>query len=476
MLWTTSESHMVATESATSVNFPSTRQHLALPEEYKAYLIHTSLPSEAEDRIHGLAEQAWGAIVPRTEDREPLTIRTTPYALAYLIPYFYMAYLGGSATGGGHHGDSVTFGYVREDPLMVRNEWNRGLMALVLIAKSIDFAFAPNGRLKTGEKTLPSIVQDHTSPSQSPKPGAKESVWTSGNPLASILPRPVFDALDVGLTMRGVGYDFGQYVYIHLAPVSSSRSAFVRTVVPRLIRNYMVMDVLDTVEKRDDLLPHLPPIQRYTISTALHALHGLLIYAHISVSYDMAALTGVLVLKQSPSSWPPVQGDLRSTRSLHRFWSRTWHQTLRHTFLLLGGFPGRWLAGDVGVVFGTFLASGLFHELGLMAAGKAFDHKVVAFFLLQAVGICLEKTYYSLTGRRVGGVAGAAWDALFVLGFGQMCSNGILDEQRTWACDTTGTVDERDQTACTAISRMCPVTNWKNLSAYSLRVPVNPAW
>ena len=44
------------------------------------------------------------------------------------------------------------------------------------------------------------------------------------------------------------------------------------------------------------------------------------------------------------------------------------------------------------------------------------------FFFLQAVGIMMEKAFGALTGRRVGGVLGFAWAALFILGLGQICS------------------------------------------------------
>ena len=111
--------------------------------------------------------------------------------------------------------------------------------------------------------------------------------------------------------------------------------------------------------------------------------------------------------------------------SLHEFWGRAWHQGLRHVFLVLGGFPAGRAAGGsaVAAAFGTFLASGLVHELAITVVPDAdLDWRVVAFFALQGVGIVLERVYCRVTGRRVGGPLGFVWAAVFVLGFGQMCS------------------------------------------------------
>ena len=74
------------------------------------------------------------------------------------------------------------------------------------------------------------------------------------------------------------------------------------------------------------------------------------------------------------------------------------------------------------MVFGTFLASALFHEIGIATTGVDMDRRVFLFFLLQAVGITMEKGFKMLIGRRVGGALGFGWAALFLLGFGQMCS------------------------------------------------------
>ncbi|OBZ75653.1 hypothetical protein A0H81_04479 [Grifola frondosa] len=143
----------------------------------------------------------------------------------------------------------------------------------------------------------------------------------------------------------------------------------------------------------------------------------------IEMYYDIVTLVAVILLNQPPALWPPIQDNPWKTRSLHELWAKRWHQGLRHTFLTLGGYPGQWLMGDLGMVIGAFLASGLFHEAGLYILGRGMDHRVTLFFLLQAFGIIVEKLFSKLTGRKAGGVIGTSWAILNVVGFGQMCTD-----------------------------------------------------
>ncbi|KAI8998788.1 hypothetical protein BD414DRAFT_476099 [Trametes punicea] len=381
---------------------------------------------------------AFREFVPHQTDREQLTWSNLPAAFLYLIPYFFMAYL---VRRQGTHlmrllllptvvamALRCTFRYKNDDPRMAWDEWNRGLLAMFVIAKSIDFAFASEGRFKLGEKEL---RRSHDGSSR--QLGSERAAELLGrSPAARLLPRCLLDAFEVGLTMRGVGWDFGNFTPLPRATRPAERRAFIRATVKDVVRNQLIVDFADTVIKQ---LPgvtatggtifydSLPPAKRYAVSTAIHILNGVLIFASVAAVYDIASLVGVALFHQSPSLWPPISGSLSQARSLHDFWAKAWHQAFRYTFLTLGGFPGRWLAGSLGMVLGCFLASGLFHEFGLVVAGKEFDVRVVIFFLLQAVGIVLEKAFKALTGKRVGGPLGFVWTAIFVVGFGQICTD-----------------------------------------------------
>jgi len=132
------------------------------------------------------------------------------------------------------------------------------------------------------------------------------------------------------------------------------------------------------------------------------------------------------MLGQSPEAWPPVFNSPWASDSLHDFWAKRWHQILRRILFVMGGTPGRWLAGEVGQLLGTFLASGLFHELGMYMVCRGLDHRVTFFFTIQGVGVLLERVYKRVTGRRVEGWFGRVWLWIFIFGFGQVCSDAWL--------------------------------------------------
>jgi len=138
--------------------------------------------------------------------------------------------------------------------------------------------------------------------------------------------------------------------------------------------------------------------------------------------YNLVILVAVPLLGHSPTSWPPLFDRPWASANLHDFWAKNWHQLLRQTFLVMGGFPLSYIFGKLGLVFGTFLASGLFHNWAMYAMGMGTDVRVVLFFVGQAVGIGCERLWRRLTGRRVSGWAGTAWVWLCIVGGGQGCS------------------------------------------------------
>ncbi len=321
-------------------------------------------------------------------------------------------------------------------------------MGLVVIAKSIDFALAKEGRFKVNENSLPAIhePESHKAPAPFQSDCCQDVSHADREDrgiVGKLLPHALYDALEIGLAMRGVGWDFGQSLYVPPGQWPSERNAFIKAKLWNFARNELYVDIWETIEKLTPgvsstggtiFLPHLPPLQRYAYSTFLQLGHGLLIVAGMSNVYDIFSLIGVLCCGSKPEDWPSMVGDLWAVRSLHEFWSQGWHQALRYTFLTYGGFPGRQLAGGIGMVFGTFLASALFHEIGIATTGVDMDRRVFAFFLIQAVGITVEKALRIFTGRRVGGVLGFVWAVLFIIGFGQMCSKSLisLDGNTGW--------------------------------------------
>jgi len=292
-------------------------------------------------------------------------------------------------------------------------------MCYYIIAKSLNFAFVKDGRLKVGEKKLREINE----PNSISNSGHHDEGKFNNH---SFIPAWLKDALEVCLTMRGIGWDFGRGVHIPRNSRPTRRVPYLRAAALSFLKNFMIVDFCDsllklipgvgTVGGGSMFIPDLPAYARYLLSTGIHIIGGTIIICGLEAGNDMTSLVAVGLFGQSPRSWPPLYDNPWGATSLHQFWGKGWHQLLRHTFLILGGYPGYWLAGKTGMVLGTFFASGVYHEIGLQMS----DHRVTLFFVLQGVGIILENAWKRLTGRRVSGVVGWVWTAFFVLVLGQM--------------------------------------------------------
>lgn len=289
------------------------------------------------------------------------------------------------------------------------------LLGITAAVQSIDLALSPKGRMKVGETTLPPLYEE----AQAPK--------TEG----SLLPRWCLDAFDVIFSLRGIGYEFGKGVYIPKDTRPAERSAFLKSTSYTFIKTYLVVDFVIAIIQQ---LPgigstaggslfssSLPSIPRYLFSTFILFFSGAAMSAGFESLYSLGTLIGVGIFGQSPTAWPPLTSNPFAADSIGDFWARRWHQTLRRTFVVMGGIPGGWIAGRLGFVMGVFIASGLFHEFGAYAIGRGMDHRVTLFFTLQGVGVILEELWKRATGYRVGGWGGRIWAYCVMVCLGQMC-------------------------------------------------------
>ena len=305
---------------------------------------------------------------------------------------------------------------------------------MAAIAHSISFAVLPEGTLKLGEERLKRRDEDGTKSSED---AAKKGF--------NVLPRCLYDALELALTLRGIGWQYSHGIHVPKARRPSERRAYLKSTLISVLRSFLIVDFVNsslevlpgiTPTSGTIFLAQLQPILRYTVSTAITIAAGLVVILGLSMWYDIASLISVGLLKQSPALWPPYHDEPWRMSSLHELWSKRWHQALRHTFLVYGGYPGRWLAGDLGMLFGTFLASGLFHEGGLyLGGGTPIDMRVILFFIAQAFGIVAEKLYRQYTGERIGGWLGFAWAVIFLVGSGQLCCE-FLAHTLTFSSDS----------------------------------------
>ncbi|KAK1232828.1 hypothetical protein PQX77_004054 [Marasmius sp. AFHP31] len=315
------------------------------------------------------------------------------------------------------------------------NDSISGLFAEVTLAKAIEYAFTPEGMLKLGESRagVPSKESNgrvHTNgTANGTANGHAKHRPTSSNPGSrSIFPRWFSDATELMFTLRGPRFEFGKGVHMPKPNRPLERTPFLKAALLSFIKHFLLLDFLETViklfpgvgdiEGGTMFYPNLPPMQRYAVSTFVHMLTGSAILAGFGMVYDLITLVAVGVFHDSTSSWPPPLDDPWSSESLHECWAKRWHQLLRQTFIVYGGYPGKWIGGKFGAVLGTFIASGLYHECSIYAMGRGFDYAPPLFFTMQAFLLVLERVWRTVTGRRVGGLYGRLWVyfVFFVLG------------------------------------------------------------
>ncbi|KAH7904766.1 hypothetical protein BJ138DRAFT_867907 [Hygrophoropsis aurantiaca] len=378
------------------------------------------------------------AVIPHPQDRIPITIGHWPYAVLPFIPFLFLAYLARRPdthtlrllllpiTVASILGTAFRFVWVKFEFNVY--DWGQGLLAEALIAKAIGYAWRKDGMLKIGE-TKPNI----SLPSVKENGHIAHSPPTSAFSMHNLFPRWFRDAVELGFSMRGIGWHYGTGVYIPEESRPLDRKSFLRSTTVAILKNYLLLDLLDTLIKHIPGVgsPHggsiyfsnLPLPVRFFVGFIIHSLTGSCIIAAFEMAYDLATVFSVLLLDYPPSAWPPIIENPWKARSLHEFWAKRWHQTLRETFFVMGGHPGRLIAGDVGMILGTFIGSGLYHELAAYAVGRGFDYRVLLFFAMQGPFLIIERLWRKFTGRRVGGRFGQLWTAFSILALGQVMAD-----------------------------------------------------
>ncbi|KAG5652878.1 hypothetical protein H0H81_003241 [Sphagnurus paluster] len=369
-------------------------------------------------------QQAIRTIIPDLHERIPVSLDTAPYPLIFYVPFVFMAYLA-------RRPDTylirllllpitlcgivaAAYRYVWTPPELNVYNWGQCLLAAVTIAKALEYALNPEGMLKVGE-SRPGETKGKGKANGDAN-GAVNGRDRRGTPW---IPDGLYDAIELMHTLRGLQWKFGQGVHIPKPTRPLERKAFLRATLISFTQNFLFLDLLESLIK---LFPgigspmggsmfytNLPMFYRYTVSTVIHMLTGSAILAGFGMVYDLVTLIAVGCFGSVPTSWPPVIDEPWRADSMHTLWSKHWHQLLRQTFLVLGGYPGKWLAGDFGMLFGTFIASGLFHECAMYSMGHGFDHTVSLFFAMQGPILILERVWRKVTGRRVGGWIGRLW-------------------------------------------------------------------
>lgn len=367
--------------------------------------------------------QALRFYVPEAERRIPISWNTAIYPIACYAPFIFLAYLTrrretylvrllllptviASIL-------AAAYRYTWTRPELNVYNWGQCLFAAVAIAKALEFALTKEGMLKIGE-IEPGVKKDKGTVNGSGKADTLEE--PSHHPYIATW---FYDAMEIAHTMRGLRWKFGVGVHIPKETRPLERIPFLQATLLTFIKNYLILDFMESMVKLFPgvgtpiggtmFYPNLHPTTRYAVAFIVHMLTGSALLAGFEMVYDLITLIAVAVFDSSPLSWPPVMDNPWSADSMHSFWAKHWHQLLRQTFLVFGGYPGQWIAGQYGMVFGAFIASGLFHECAMYSMKRGFDHSATVFFALQGPILVGERLWRRVTGRRVSGWIGRLW-------------------------------------------------------------------
>lgn len=242
------------------------------------------------------------------------------------------------------------------------------------------------------------------------------------------IPMACWNVWDLLLNVRGIGWNWSQGIPIRrLSLQLQSRPRFLLFAITRFAFFWAMFDIsmealraqfsAPSLRDMHTIFDHsLPPIPRYirTLQTVYLVLW--VTYFGVEGVYQLYSAIFVVLFWQSPSQWPPLFDKPWSSTSLSDLWGRRWHQMLRYSAVSLGGAPLACFFGRPGYVLGTFLYSGAAHCIPYLAYKRGVNPVFeCGFFVMNAVGILLERAWSKVKGRRVGGVYGWMWTFLWVI-------------------------------------------------------------
>ena len=241
-----------------------------------------------------------------------------------------------------------------------------------------------------------------------------------------------WNAWDLMFNMRGIGWNWSRGLVVPKpAFETDSRIAFVLLSAAQLALHALGFDAClqivrtlspDTFGSLNggSFFDHtLPPFLELSRSVFVSVLSLCIGYFSMQCGYQFLAIVCIVLFQQRPSQWPPFFDHPWLSTSLSEFWGRRWHQMLRDVVLNLGGQPFDCLFGRVGGLLGAFLVSGIIHVIDLRSFGRGGNPVVIiGFWVMNAVGVVLERVWTKTTGRRVGGVWGWMWTLWWIVLWG----------------------------------------------------------
>lgn len=232
-----------------------------------------------------------------------------------------------------------------------------------------------------------------------------------------------WNAWDLMLSTRGIGWNWPQGLTVPKpAFETDSRIIFVLWSAAQLTFHAFGFDAcLQTIRilspetfgslDGGSLFDHtLPPILELLRSVFASFLTVWMAYFAIQWSYHFLAILCTILFQHHPSQWPPLFDSPWLSTSLSELWGRRWHQMMRELLVTLGIRPFNYLFGRLGGLFGAFLVSGIFHDIELRSFGRGGNSvAIIGFWVMNSVGVVLERVWKKSTGRPVGGALGRMW-------------------------------------------------------------------
>ncbi|KAF9237189.1 membrane bound O-acyl transferase family-domain-containing protein [Melanogaster broomeanus] len=242
--------------------------------------------------------------------------------------------------------------------------------------------------------------------------------------LSANIATALWNAWDLLLNLRGVGWNWPRGLAFPKAAFETrSRVTFVLWSAVRLVFHVVAYDA--TLQAIRMFSPEdfssaghggsiyeasLPPILQLIRCFMISAFTVLMTYFALEWCYQLLTILFVTLLQQHPSQWPPLFDSPWLSTSLSDLWGRRWHQMFRHMLLTIGSLPFDFLFGRLGGIIGAFLVSGIFHDIELRSVGRGGNSLVViGFFVMNGVGIVLERVWKRICGRSVRGIWGWIW-------------------------------------------------------------------
>lgn len=298
-------------------------------------------------------------------------------------------------------------------------DFSRGQSEFLYLNKGLALAMF-HMALRAATWTLadePFVKSDHNRARSSNGIADKDNSESVANSLDDVR-FAMWNACDLCNNLRGIGWNWSKRMRVR-SPTFKTESKLIFAVLNfgRFLLYMTIGDAMDVSVRAfappgsagwSIFDPTLPPIRRYLQSTIITILSGVGGISVVEMVYSFTAATSVVLLRQHPSEWPPLFDKPWLATSLAQFWGRSWHQLFRDCFVACGYTPLEGILGRYAVI-GAFIVSGVLHDVGMRGMGRGDALHIVGYFVMQGVGVALERLWRQLTGRQVGGPPGCLW-------------------------------------------------------------------